>query len=461
MYLQQITIENLRSIQSATVQFPPTTEGNVTLLLGGNGAGKTSVLRAVALACLGPTLAESGFLPYRLVRERAEPVENRPPTALLQAVVRLSDQDAGTELPEHEALCLKTAVERWGSGTERRERLGPFQASAPGEPPPGWGPVYSDALFQSNLSQFLVFGYGATRRIEASSTVDMGARSKSRGPRYQRVAGLFEEGATLVPLSFWLPSYQQRNPGRARQIATLINKLLPAECRFLPKPQETETGFDFLFEMQGDQVPFGALSDGYRAFIGWIADLLYHISLGAASGRRLDETQGIALVDEIDLHLHPEWQRVVLPTLAQALPRMQFIVTSHSPLVAASLKREQVRVLQAGSDGTSVEQLTESIQGRTVDQLLRSPYFGLDSTRDLSTGQHLRELSLKAREGDVQASLDYLKVLAGSEDGSGDPTPAPAATTEPTLAPTPGPTALDAAPAKKKRAPGTKSARKR
>jgi hypothetical protein len=339
-------------------------------------------------------------------------------------------------------LRLETAVERWGSGIERRERLGPFHASPLDGGEQDLTLVFRDALFQSSLSQFLVFGYGATRRIEASSTVDMGARSKSRGPRYQRVAGLFEEGATLVPLSFWLPSYQQRNPGRAKQIASLINKLLPQECRFLPKPQETETGFDFLFEMQRDQVPFSALSDGYRAFIGWIADLLYHVSLGAASGKRLDETQGIVLVDEIDLHLHPEWQRVVLPTLAQALPRMQFIVTSHSPLVAASLTREQVRVLQAGSDGTSVDQLDESIRGRTVDQLLRSPYFGLDSTRDLHTDQHLRELSLKAREGDVQASLEYLKVLAGAEDESVESPPA----------------AADAVPAKRKRGSGAKSA---
>lgn len=416
MYLQQITIENLRSIQSTTVHFPESTEGNVTLLLGGNGAGKTSVLRAVALACLGPSLAESGFLPYRLVRERAEAAANQPPTARLQAVVRITDQDAGAELPEGKVLQLETTIERWGSGTERRERLGPFHALEPDNAQPGWTLLFSDALFQGSLSQFLVFGYGATRRIEASSTVDMGARSKSRGPRYQRVAGLFEDGATLVPLSFWLPAYQQRNPGRAKQIATLINKLLPEECRFVPKAQETESGYEFMFELQGDQVPFGALSDGYRAYIGWIADLLYHVSQGTASGKRLDETQGIALVDEIDLHLHPEWQRVVLPTLAKALPRMQFIVTSHSPLVAASLMRQQVRVLQAGSDGTSVDQLDESIRGRTVDQLLRSPYFGLDSTRDVGTDQRLRELSLKAREGDIQASLEYLTVLAGPEE---------------------------------------------
>ena len=71
-----------------------------------------------------------------------------------------------------------------------------------------------------------------------------------------------------------------------------------------------------LFRLFGSDVPFQALSDDYRAYIGWIADLVYHLHLGTPRGTPLVSSRGIVLVDEVDLHLHPEWQRVVVPRLA-------------------------------------------------------------------------------------------------------------------------------------------------
>jgi AAA domain, putative AbiEii toxin, Type IV TA system len=196
-------------------------------------------------------------------------------------------------------------------------------------------------------------------------------------------------------------------------VATLINRLLPQGSTFLPKVQETESGADFLFRLGGASVPFAALSDGFRAYVGWVADMLYHLTLGAASGHRLDDTEGIVLIDEIDLHLHPQWQREVLPTLSKVLPKMQFIVSSHSALVTGSLRPSQVRVLSPDDAGTQVNELHESLQGRSVDQILRSPYFGLESTRSTGTQDRLRSLSAKVQGGDMQASLDYMRQMAG------------------------------------------------
>ena len=76
--------------------------------------------------------------------------------------------------------------------------------------------------------------------------------------------------------------------------------------------------------------------------------------MGAQRGGKLREVSGVALVDEIDLHLHPEWQRVVLPKLAKALPSMQFIVTTHSPLVVASLASANLFVLASEADAKGV-----------------------------------------------------------------------------------------------------------
>ena len=78
-------------------------------------------------------------------------------------------------------------------------------------------------------------------------------------------------------------------------------------------------------------IEFPNLSDGYRAFIGWVADMLFHVYYGCPPGKKLADLCGIVMVDEIDLHLHPRWQMKVISTVARAFPRMQFIFTSHSP----------------------------------------------------------------------------------------------------------------------------------
>ena len=88
------------------------------------------------------------------------------------------------------------------------------------------------------------------------------------------------------------------------------------------------------------------------------------------------------MIDEIDLHLHPSWQMRVLPTLSKALPNVQFIVTSHSPLVASSLEWMNILVMKTEDDQASTaERIHHSIHGQDADQVLLSEFFGLESTR--------------------------------------------------------------------------------
>jgi len=164
-------------------------------------------------------------------------------------------------------------------------------------------------------------------------------------------------------------------------------------------------------------VPFPALSDGYRAYLGWIGDLLYHICETCPRGRKLTDNHGIVMVDEIDLHLHPQWQMQVLPMIAKALPHIQFIVTSHSPLIAGSLEWMNVLVMvPEPHQASKVVRIPERIHGLDADQLLLTDLFGLRSTRAPSKEARLKALTLRAREGDDQAPLELLREMsAGSE----------------------------------------------
>ena len=260
---------------------------------------------------------------------------------------------------------------------------------------------------------FFMVAYGATRRVESSSRVDESARTKLRRRRYERVASLFEDHLGLMPLSYWLPEYAKRNKGRYVQAVRLVNELLPDACRMRSTASVTDRGTEHLFDMNGVALPFRDLSDGYRAYIGWVGDMLFHLCMGAVSGTKLVDTRGLVLLDEIDLHLHPEWQRVVLPTLSRALPNMQFVVTTHSPLVVGSLQAENLYSLVEEEGATVIKRLPEQVQGRSSEQILLSPYFGLPSTRAEPVSDKLQALAQAAVGGDAHASMQYLRLLSG------------------------------------------------
>jgi predicted ATP-binding protein involved in virulence len=88
------------------------------------------------------------------------------------------------------------------------------------------------------------------------------------------------------------------------------------------------------------------LSDGIRNMIGLVADIAYRaIKLNPHLDNAPQKTPGIVLIDEVDMHLHPKWQQTVLTDLTTAFPKIQFIVTTHSPQVLSTVRRDQIRIL--------------------------------------------------------------------------------------------------------------------
>jgi hypothetical protein len=263
-------------------------------------------------------------------------------------------------------------------------------------------------LEDEESAAFFVVGYGATRRVETGEFSESSAR-RSRGLRYQRIAGLFEDHVALRPLQSWLARLPS-DSARFKEAISQINLALPQNVRFTGEfdPDEEQ----FLFDFEGTPTPFSSLSDGYKAFVGWVSDLVGHLSDVASPGTKLGQIPGIVLVDEIDLHLHPEWQRSVVPRLANGFPRLQFVFTSHSALVASSVRRENVFITDKSDDGTAtIKQLEERVYGRGAEQLLLSSYFGLQTTRPEAFQDEAQELFEKAAAGDSAAALSYLERL--------------------------------------------------
>ncbi len=421
MYIERLNLKNVRTFVDETLEFihpdrtfrskgnPDTGESdllpkprlpNVNLLLGDNDSGKSTVLMAIALASLGPTAQHSVLRTVGMIRRGQE-----RGSVIARLCLHQDDVPAGPDALsnlDQDVISSEVRIKKYGD-LELHDFVN--------ERPPVWKPIY-----KSDNRSFFVVGYGATRRVERPDNVDMGARMKARFGRVQRFQGLFDDSYSLVPLSFWLPRKKDTARVHYKEVVALLDAVLkPASYRFAGQMEKA----DYLFERAGNRVPFLLMSEGYRAFIGWAADLLYHLSAVTPPGDKLAETRGIVMVDEIDLHLHPRWQMKVIETVAKVLPHMQFILTSHSPLVVGSLEWMNIITLELGSksNSTHASQLRESIHGLDADQILLSDFFGLSTTRAESKARQLDNLTLKPSLGDDRAAeLLISKMAEGMEE---------------------------------------------
>ncbi len=423
MYAKTLHIGNFKCFGQvdASFQYPGrSAEGvpvldNVNLILGDNGGGKTSILRAIAVAVLAQTLSESGFVPWRLVR-RARPGQDAVQTANLK-VDLVADTDDGRWVmglgidPQFElGVRLDAKNGQAGNEIDRLSEINPLL------------PNRIRMLFDLSNNIPFIAGYGATRRLETGDYSESSAR-RSRGPRYARVASLFEDHLALRPIQTWANKIRNKAPLEYARALEKFNQVLPDNVRFTGEFEADDGQAIFMFN--DAPTPLMALSDGYKSFIGWVGDLIGQL-LDVNDGKcPIDQMSGIVLLDEIDLHLHPAWQRSVVPALAKAFPKLQFFFTSHGPLVAATVQHENVFITDIAPDGTAIlKQIEEHVYGRGIEELLLSSYFGLESTRPESFQAQGRELFLKAASGDSSAALEYLQRLTGQTTTT-DPTNTP------------------------------------
>ena len=402
MYLKSLQIERFRAFRHTDVSFsyPGALTSvklkypNINLLLGNNGMGKSAALKAAALALMSPVLTSTGYRPYSLVRRE---VDKSPRDAAVKAHVALNPQDReGDGGPASDTPVLIARISRVRS-TERCV-FDPALATRV------WEPMYSE-----DSAAFFFVGYGVSRTVESPAKVDSSLRRRMRHVRYERVAGLFEEQATLMPLAGWLPTLQATNLRRYQEVEMLLNELLPEGTDFHGKVLNG----DYTFSHRELGVSFSALSDGFRAYIGWIADLLYHMCQCCPDGTALVDHRGIVMIDEVDLHLHPQWQLEVLPTISRTFPQLQFLCTTHSPIVAGTVESANLFLLLAEGDTASFLATPErEVHGLTADQILTSSHFGLVSTRSPDFYEELRKVSGDVSRGKPGAAVRFMEMTS-------------------------------------------------
>ncbi|MDB5306404.1 MAG: hypothetical protein JWO38_606 [Gemmataceae bacterium] len=128
-------------------------------------------------------------------------------------------------------------------------------------------------------------------------------------------------------------------------------------------------------------VPLHRLGYGFQTLIAWVLDFVSRMVERYPDSPDPLAEPAIVIVDEIDLHLHPAWQRKLIGFLSERFPNTQFIATAHSPLVVQAAEGANIAVLKRVGDHVEIINDVDEIRGWRVDQILTSDLFGLKSAR--------------------------------------------------------------------------------
>ena len=146
------------------------------------------------------------------------------------------------------------------------------------------------------------------------------------------------------------------------------------------------------YTINGNKVSASHLSDGFRSIIALVGDLIWRLMHTYPDSEDPLKETGVVLIDELDIHLHPKWQRQIAGDLQRTFPNLQFIVTTHSPLVAAGAGKDAVTYqLELDEQGkTQIEQI-EGIYAWNMDRILKSEAFDLDSPYSEETSKAIAD----------------------------------------------------------------------
>lgn len=223
--------------------------------------------------------------------------------------------------------------------------------------------------------------YGSSR-LRISADFSREAIEKQNSSIYS----LFNTDAVLLNIDQFLINDNAYNPERFKQVIKVFKKLLPrlAEIRIdvidkIPQVKYSES------DENGDRITtdisFTQLAAGYKNIIAMIGDMMYRLS-AKQDVKSLSDLEGIVIIDELELHLHPKYQRIFVEKLTELFPKIQFIASTHSPIPLLGAPKGSVilNVERSEDAGITVRRLDEDVDFKNMspENILASPIFGFD-----------------------------------------------------------------------------------
>jgi hypothetical protein len=396
MYVERLILNEFRAIAHSDVEFAnplatPATRGelpNVNLLLGTNGGGKSTILKAIAAAVLADRVDMTNLTGNAIL---SWPRIGGTGSCYARVAYRMQipprrGEPGGDDVDPFQGG-LGVVSESWVTVNE-----GGIHHRTP-----------TDDSVETKPTRLNLFGYGPQRLVDGALDPSLALDPMAM------VANLFEQQQHLFPPEPWLPEVSE-------ETRSAINLLMPPDVVLTAGMR----GDEIEVENRGLRVSRGMLSDGAQSYMAWMLDLIFRLRETGDSPDFRD-VRGTVLLDEIDQRMHPRWQQIVLPRLADGLPNLQFICSAHSPLLAGELRPGNLTVLEPdydapGEGAMKASRYEEDVFGRTADGVLTSSYFNLASSRPEGFQQELRRLADAAATIDGAAVEFIRKLAAGSSD---------------------------------------------
>lgn len=428
IYVKYLSLENVRCfgpIQELDFTNKKNGIARWTLILGENGVGKTTLLQS--LVRMQPIFN----LPSDDTAEKESPLEPPP------VVPELASEEKNDVLKAFARHNTRAKIE---SHFTYGELLDSSQHVSDGRILKTMFEIELDSqneIEKVNFSGFpehyvdyeepLVLAYGAGRFPVSSKLSDSDERSSTQ-PRFEDITRIPDVKSRLYELDY----NSAKNLGNAKKNLDRLKSMLANALPDIDCPESID--IRGLYDSSSSQggiyvntpygvVPFDQLSMGYRTVFSWIVDIAWNLL------DRFNDSQdpflepAIVLVDEIDLHLHPQWQRQIRLDLTRCFPNIQFIATSHSPFMALDSLDSNLVLVRRNEDYTVIETEIETNKEWRLDQLVSSQWFGFQAVRHLDVDrdmQRLRVLSQKEsltpdEQNELENLDDWLKRLPTAE----------------------------------------------
>ncbi len=406
-YFLDLSVENVRCFgrrQTLRLADERGRPHHWTIILGENGTGKTSLLKS--LVAVAPS-------PKQLFGKGVQKLHLYPGLVDWQAQWDTRRQDKTV----HSLFCANV---RTAHAFAKPVKSGPIPPELHLEVRNrhvGSPSLDYTAPSYEQLGDFLCFAYGASRR--------MGNAALS-GDKYSTASvSLFDDGAPLINVEeFFMQADYEAKTSRSRsallqrqKVKDLLIDILP-DVRDLRIRKAGRAGRQVEVNTPFGWVRLSELSLGYKSLIAWVVDFasrMYHYHRAHANPFH---APAVVLVDEIDLHMHPKWQRKILSYLSKRFPNTQFIATAHSPLIVQAAANANLVLLKRRGAQVLIETAPDQVKSWRIDQILTSDLFGLSSARGVDTEKLLvqrRKLLMKPKvTNSTQKKIETLEAKLGS-----------------------------------------------
>ena len=429
IYFSSLELENVRCFGQRQVLSLTDDKGSPvrwTLILGDNGVGKTTLMQCLAW-----------MRPLQRVNDNGKtisfvPALNNEENRILDALIRVGPdvnatikatlsvgRSLGPGRRDTTKAKVTTKFGMQGSDGELKE------IRIKGTVPKRFWDVLPSVL--------TIFGYGATRR-SGTLKLDRGGLTDPLASRFDTEIELYDAEDVLLKLDHRARvSRATEDEDRLNRIKELLATVLPdissADDIGVAGPvvfDDPTEGNGVQFETPYGTVPLSALSLGYQTTLTWITDLALRLYERFPTSSDPLSEPGIVLIDNIELHLHPRWQRRMMEDLSTCFPQIQFVATAHSPLVVQAAEGGNLAVLREVDGQVSIKMHSERVSEWRPDQILASDLFGVPSRsrwiemlveeRNALLDKAHREPAEERRLRWLEEKVDRLRAIEDPED---------------------------------------------